>query len=113
MPGAKDLLFDTGYRYSSYASSAAGRPRSGSRPTRTNSKCSTRPIHDVRLRIAYDKAIRAPSIIELYNPELVGLIASGNDPCAPPVTYSQAQCANLGVSAAQYAASSPAMRSTA
>src|SRR6202035_1502739 len=53
----------------------------------------------------YDKAIRAPSIIELYNPQLVGLIQSGNDPCAPPVTYSQAQCANMGVSAAQYAAS--------
>ncbi len=44
------------------------------------------PIAGLRLRVSYDKAIRAPSVIELYNPQLVGLIQSGNDPCAPPVT---------------------------
>jgi iron complex outermembrane recepter protein len=104
MPGAKDLLFDTGYRYSSY-STVSGSNDIGFEAHTYKFEVQYAPIQDVRLRLSYDKAIRAPSVIELYNPEVVALIASGNDPCAPPVTYSQAQCANLGVSAAQYAAS--------
>jgi len=104
MPGAKDLLLDTGYRYSSY-SSASGSNTIGFEAHTYKFEVQYAPIQDVRLRVGYDKAIRAPSVIELYNPELVALIASGNDPCAPPVTYSQAQCARLGVTAAQYASS--------
>ena len=93
-PFAKELLFDTGFRYSSYS---------------TNVKTHTykfevqyAPIADYRLRASYDKAIRAPSIIELYNPQLVALIQYGNDPCAPPITYSLQQCQRLGVTATQY-----------
>jgi len=104
MPFVKELLFDTGYRYSDYASNAGS--------TNTQFKAHTykfevqyAPINDMRLRVSYDKAIRAPSIVELYNPQLVGLIQSGDDPCAPPVSFSAAQCARLGVSPAQYAAS--------
>jgi iron complex outermembrane recepter protein len=104
LPGVKELLIDTGYRYSDYTSNAAG--------TKTQFQTHTykfevqyAPIQDLRLRVSYDKAIRAPSIVELYNPQLVGQIVSGDDPCAPPVSLSQAQCARLGVSAAQYAAS--------
>src|SRR5262249_46700331 len=55
------------------------------------------------------RAIRAPSVIELFNQPLVALIQLGNDPCAPsapgmhdaPATL--AQCLNT-VSAAQAAA---------
>ena len=104
MPGAKELLFDTGYRYSDYSSTSASN-NIGFQAHTYKFEVQYAPIQDVRLRASYDKAIRAPSVIELYNPQIVGLIQSGNDPCAPPVTYSQAQCANLGVSAAQYAAS--------
>jgi iron complex outermembrane recepter protein len=104
LPGAKDLLFDAGYRYSSY-SSVSGSNNIGFEAHTYKFEVQYAPIQDVRLRVGYDKAIRAPSVIELYNPEIVGLIASGNDPCAPPVSYSATQCANLGVSAAQYAAS--------
>ena len=104
LPGAKELLFDTGYRYSSYTSNS-GVNNIGFEAHAYKFEVQYAPIQDVRFRLSYDKAVRAPSIIELYNPEVVGLIASGNDPCAPPVTYSQAQCANLGVSPAQYAAS--------
>jgi iron complex outermembrane recepter protein len=104
MPFAKELLFDTGYRYSDYTSSS-GTTNIGFQAHTYKFEVQYAPIEDVRLRVSYDKAIRAPSIIELYNPQLVGLIQSGNDPCAPPVTFSQEQCANLGVSAAQYAAS--------
>jgi outer membrane receptor protein involved in Fe transport len=104
MPGAKELLFDTGYRYSAYDSNS-GTSKISFEAHTYKFEVQYAPIEDARLRVSYDKAIRAPSIIELYNPQLVGLIQSGNDPCAPPVTYTQAQCANLGVSAAQYAAS--------
>ncbi len=104
LPLARELLLDTGYRYSSY-SSASGANNIGFEAHTYKFEVQYAPIQDVRLRVGYDKAIRAPSVIELYNPQVVGLISSGNDPCAPPVTYSQAQCANLGVSAAQYAAS--------
>ena len=104
MPGAKDLLFDTGYRYSNYTSNS-GTNNIGFEAHTYKFEVQYAPIQDVRLRVGYDKAIRAPSIIELYNPELVGLIQFGQRSCAPPVTLSQAQCAHLGVSAAQYAAS--------
>ncbi|HLZ99819.1 MAG TPA: TonB-dependent receptor [Steroidobacteraceae bacterium] len=97
-PFAKELLFDTGFRYSDYS---------------TNVKTHTykfevqyAPIADYRLRASYDKAIRAPSVVELYNPQLVGLIQFGNDPCAPPITFTLAQCERTGVTAAQYAAGS-------
>ena len=104
MPGAKELLFDTAYRYSDYKSNS-GTTNIEFQAHTYKFELQYAPIQDVRLRLSYDKAIRAPSIIELYNPQLVGLIQSGNDPCAPPVSFSQEQCARLGVSAAQYAAS--------
>ena len=106
-PGAKELLFDTGFRHSDYAYAETS-------STITNTykfELQYSPIADYRFRASYDKAIRAPSAIELYNPQLVGLIAFGNDPCAPtvnaagvmtPAVYSAAQCARTGVTAAQY-----------
>jgi outer membrane receptor protein involved in Fe transport len=101
-PFVKELLFDTGYRYSSYSTDVK---------THTYKfELQYAPIADYRFRASYDKAIRAPSIVELYNPQLVGLIQYGNDPCAPtivkgalvPAQFSAAQCLNTGVTAAQY-----------
>jgi iron complex outermembrane receptor protein len=95
-PFAKDLLFDTGYRYSKYSTAGS-----------TNTykfEVQYAPIADYRFRASYDKAIRAPSVVELFNPQLVGLIQFGDDPCAPPITYSLVQCQRTGVTAAQYAA---------
>jgi iron complex outermembrane recepter protein len=98
LPGAKELLFDTGFRHSdySYASSPS---------TITNTykfEVQYAPISDYRLRVSYDKAIRAPSVVELYNPQLVGGLSFGNDPCAPPITYTLIQCERTGVTAAQF-----------
>jgi iron complex outermembrane recepter protein len=101
-PFAKELLFDTGFRHSDYT-------HAGAASTITNTykfEVQYAPIEDYRLRISYDKAIRAPSVIELYNPPLVGGIQFGNDPCAPPITYSLIQCERTGVTAAQYASGS-------
>lgn len=97
-PFAKDLLFDTGFRHSDYM-------YAGSPSTITNTykfEVQYAPIEDYRLRLSYDKAIRAPSAVELYNPQLVGGIQFGNDPCAPPITYTLIQCERTGVTAAQY-----------
>src|SRR4030095_14282422 len=44
------------------------------------------PIRDVRFRAAYNRAVRAPNIQELFAPQFVGLDGS-NDACAgQPVT---------------------------
>ena len=89
-PFAKDLLFDTGYRHSDY--SYAGAPS-----TITNTykfEVQYAPIADYRFRASYDKAIRAPSVVELFNPPIVAGFQYGNDPCAPvdaPSTY-HARC---------------------
>lgn len=101
-PGAKELLFDTGFRHSDYA--YVDTPS-----TITNTykfEVQYAPIEDYRFRASYDKAIRAPAAIELYNPQLVGLIQFGPDPCAPvgttPAAYTLAMCERTGVTAAQY-----------
>jgi iron complex outermembrane recepter protein len=93
-PGAKDLLFDTGYRRSDYTTAGV-----------TNTykfEVQYAPIADYRFRASYDRAIRAPSVAELFTPPIVGLATIGNDPCAPPITFSLIQCERTGVTAAQY-----------
>ncbi|MEP6549268.1 MAG: TonB-dependent receptor [Gammaproteobacteria bacterium] len=93
-PGAKELLFDTGYRRSDY--SIAG-------VTNTYKfEVQYAPIADYRFRASFDRAIRAPSVAELFTPPIVGLAAVGNDPCAPPISFSLLQCQRTGVTAAQY-----------
>ena len=103
MPGIHDLVFDTGYRYSDY--SLAG----GINTHKFELQYS--PVQDVRFRGSFQRAIRAPSIIELFNPELVGQIQFGDDPCAPSVdenndpvaaSASLEQCLRTGVTAEQY-----------
>jgi iron complex outermembrane recepter protein len=101
--GIYDLVIDAGYRYSDYS-------LAGSVDTQ-KFEVQYAPIQSLRFRGSYQRAIRAPSIIELFNPELVGQIQFGDDPCAPttdannaPVaaTASLSQCLNTGVTAAQY-----------
>jgi outer membrane receptor protein involved in Fe transport len=71
------------------------------------------PLADFRFRGSFQRAIRAPSLIELFNPQAIGIIQFGTDPCAPtnngatPPAATAAQCANTGLSASQYAAGIP------
>lgn len=96
--GIHDLVFETGYRYSDY--SLAGGVDT------YKFLLQYAPVEDFRFRGSYQRAIRAPSIIELFNPDLVGQIQFGDDPCAPTpnaaATATLAQCLNTGVTAAQY-----------
>jgi len=72
LPGAYDLSVEAGYRYSSYTSGF---------DTRTYKfGVEYAPIKDLRLRGGYNRAVRAPSIDDLYAPAVVG--AGGTaDPC--------------------------------
>jgi iron complex outermembrane recepter protein len=62
------------------------------------------PVQDIRLRAAFQRAIRAPNIVELFNPAVVTQTSVvGVDPCAgatPSATL--AQCEHTGVAAGQY-----------
>jgi len=98
-PGVHELLLDTGYRYSDYST--------GVKTDTYKFELQYAPIADYRLRASYNRAIRAPSVVELFVPQLVGKIAFGEDPCAPGeatgvAAEPLAKCLNTGVTAAQY-----------
>lgn len=60
------------------------------------------PVRDIRFRGTYNRAVRAPNVVELFSAQSVGL-AGTNDPCAGTTpTATLAQCQLTGVSAARY-----------
>ncbi|GAA3903159.1 TonB-dependent receptor [Sphingomonas limnosediminicola] len=60
------------------------------------------PVRDIRLRASYNRAVRAPNVVELFATQNVAL-GGTVDPCAGAApTATAAQCANTGVTAAQY-----------
>jgi len=99
--GVQDLSVDAGYRTSDYSTSGT--------TDAWKFEVQYAPVTSTRLRASVNRAIRAPSIIELFNPQNVGKIQSGYDPCAATrdannnivhATYSLQQCLHT-VSAAQ------------
>ena len=96
-PFAHDLSIDAGYRYSDY-STAAGVT------TTYKFELQYAPIPDVRLRYSYDRAVRAPNLIDLLAPQAYGQQSVlGVDPCAGATpTATLAQCQRTGVTQAQY-----------
>ena len=73
----EDLSIGAGYRHSNYDLS------NGNTFSTNTYKLSLEfaPIRDVRLRAAYNRAVRAPNIQELFSPQFIGLDGS-TDPCA-------------------------------
>ncbi len=98
-PGFEELTLDGGYRYSHYSTGvSADTYKVG---------LQWAPVSDIRFRASFNRAIRAPNIVELYVPQAVTNSQTvGVDPCAPsfgsPATATLAQCMNTGVTAAQY-----------
>jgi len=89
----KSLDADIGFRYSDYESSGG---------TNTYKIGLTGEVGMVRPRFSYNRAIRAPGINDLFSVQTVSLF-QGADPCAGATpTLTRAQCANTGVTAAQY-----------
>ncbi len=102
LPGVKALDLETGYRYSSYSE--------GYNTNTYKIGLEWAPVEDVRIRGSFNRAVRAPNLQELYQPAHVGLDIGG-DLCAGKTSLTEAQCALLGVTPAQYAtgvAGSPA-----
>jgi iron complex outermembrane recepter protein len=97
MPFAKLLSLEGGLRYSDYSS--------GPTPTTYKVGLQWSPVDDILFRGSYNRAIRAPSVVELFNPVSItqsNSFANG-DPCAghnPQFTLQQ--CENTGMLASQY-----------
>ncbi|HTK99135.1 MAG TPA: TonB-dependent receptor, partial [Pseudomonadales bacterium] len=103
----QDLTFDLGYRYSDYTSDVE---------TDTYKYAGTWTIdNQLKLRASYQRAVRAPNIVELFGPVTGNLFALGNDPChkdAPGDAlsvngYTFDQCARTGVTQAVWDAGGP------
>jgi outer membrane receptor protein involved in Fe transport len=97
-----DLTLRAGYRYSKYK--VAGNSFS----TDTYKvEGEFAPIRDVRLRGSYNRAVRAPNVVELFSGQQVGL-GGTNDPCAGDAVGGLVngntfeQCARTGVTATQF-----------
>src|SRR6185503_18105474 len=66
------------------------------------------PVESLRFRGSFQRAVRSPTVVELYNGDLVGLTQLGDDPCSSPdnitpATASLADCLHT-VPAAEQAA---------
>ncbi|HXA39518.1 MAG TPA: TonB-dependent receptor [Phenylobacterium sp.] len=88
MPFAKDLTLELGYRFSDYSSIGN---------TNTYKVAGEWEVVDgVRFRAGYNRAVRAPNVIELFAPQNVVLDGTA-DPCAGLTAASPlvATCANL------------------
>jgi iron complex outermembrane receptor protein len=92
--GADDLSLDLGYRYSDYDTSGG--------VSTYKMGINYNPIDEVKIRGSYNRAVRAPNVQELFSPQSTGLW-NGTDPCGGETPIqTAAQCANTGVTAAQY-----------
>ena len=74
-PFAQSLDMETGYRYSSY--------NLGFKTNTYKFGVDWSPVHDVRLRGSFARAVRAPNVVELFTPQAIGLDGTySSDPCA-------------------------------
>jgi outer membrane receptor protein involved in Fe transport len=101
-PFVKSLGINAGYRYTRYNSHSS----TETSPQKTFSTWKIEgayaPNDDIRFRISYNQAVRAPNISELFAAQSVGNV-SGDDPCAGPApSATLAQCQLSGVTAAEY-----------
>lgn len=65
------------------------------------------PVDSVRFRGSYQKAVRAPTIRDLFNPQSIGNNGPTNDPCegaigSETLTATAEQCARTGMPASLY-----------
>ena len=85
-PFAEDLSFNGGYRYSSYSTAGS--------VSAYKYGLEWQPIDDVRFRGSYERAVRAPNVLEAFAPANISLFSgsAGVDPCASITT---GQCASV------------------
>ncbi|NIL94899.1 MAG: TonB-dependent receptor [Woeseiaceae bacterium] len=107
--GAEEIILDMGYRYSDYDPSG--------QTTDTYKVAASWAITDsIKFRGSYQRAVRAPNIVDQFRPQQGRLFAMDNDPCnklnpgdATSVRgYTFEECARSGVSQAQWDLGGPA-----
>ena len=100
--GAQDLSLNLGYRYSDYNVN-------GVHPT-YKVEGTYAPSPSFKFRAGYNRATRAPNVVELYQPQRL-VLGGSNDPCtneegATP-QFTLEQCMRTGVTEAQYGRLAP------
>ncbi|HKQ16428.1 MAG TPA: TonB-dependent receptor, partial [Steroidobacteraceae bacterium] len=100
-PFAEQLSFDTAYRYSDYSS--------GTTTDTYKFGMDWAPVEDVRFRASFQRAVRAPNIIELFTAQGFNLFDMPGDPCGATIQQgsgvknaSQAECIATGVPGSQF-----------
>jgi len=94
LPFVQDLSANVGYRYSEYSISGAARSYKYG--------LEYQPIDDFRVRASFQRAVRAPNVLELFSPQNV-VLGSFTDSCAgasPSATL--ANCVASGMPANLY-----------
>jgi len=93
-PFFRDLSMEVGYRWSDYSL--------GFSTDTYKIAGDWSPTEDFRVRASYNRAVRAPNIVELFS--TLNVVLNGSiDPCAgASPDYTLAQCIRTGVTAAQY-----------
>ncbi len=104
----EEFTISAGYRYSDYKVPSTATTAGNTFSTDTYKiTAELAPIRDVRLRASYNRAVRAPNVVELFSAQSLGLTGSV-DPCAGAAVgglvngNTAAQCALTGVSAGQF-----------
>jgi iron complex outermembrane recepter protein len=90
-PAFQSLDLEAGYRYSDY--------NLGFKTNTYKVGLQWTPVSDVRLRGSFQRAVRAPNVVELFTPAAIGLDGTYSaDPCAGAhPAYTAQQCARTGV----------------
>jgi outer membrane receptor protein involved in Fe transport len=101
-PFAEQLSFDTAYRYSDYSS--------GATTDTYKFGMDWAPVEDIRFRASYQRAVRAPNIVELFTAQGFNLFDIAGDPCGATIQGGTgakdadfAECLATGVPASQFA----------
>ncbi len=96
-PFFHNLTLEAGARYADYSTSG------GNWTWKVGGSWS--PIRDIKFRGVYSRAVRAPNIAELFQPQVTALTARTTDPCQGTVAEVTARGANFpGLCTAQLAA---------
>jgi iron complex outermembrane receptor protein len=96
--GFQDLSLELGYRFMSYKASDQSAKDNNS----YKALLAWAPVADIKFRGGYNRAVRAPNVQELFAPQALGLGGSEDICSGASPAFSFEQCANTGVTAAQY-----------
>ena len=96
----EDFTVTAGYRYSDYST--------GATTDTYKVEFELSPIRDIRLRGGYNRAVRAPTVQDLFAPQRVALDGS-TDPCSGfVITAANTGCLAQGLTVGQFVAPNPA-----